>query len=58
MTPDIIINDLKKQGLSLREIKNVLCDGEWLRSQGYDDSDTALIEEAFNLVLQEIRSTE
>ncbi|HQP49343.1 MAG TPA: hypothetical protein PKX12_11475 [Spirochaetota bacterium] len=56
MTAKMIIDDLKKQGHSLHEIKAALCDGEWLRSQGYDDNDIALIEEAFNIVLQEIRT--
>lgn len=44
-----LVNDLRKEGYDYKQIMDALSDGEYLKSQGYTDSDTNLIDYAYSL---------
>ncbi len=54
MNAQKIIDDLKKEGYDLQQIKDALCDGAWLAEAGYTDEDQEVIEEAYDLIKKEI----
>lgn len=47
-----LISDLKKNGFDLQQIKDALCDGDFLAKEGYNDQ--AVVEEAYEIVKSEM----
>jgi hypothetical protein len=52
-TAQQIIYDLRIRNYSIEEIKNSLCDGEFLALEGYTDDDQELIKKAYAIVQNE-----